>query len=54
MEIDLGLFKGVQATRALLEHELFENEANRRWIYHPRQHEVALALEDELRVSRPF
>ena len=42
MEIDLGLFQGIQATRALLEHELFENEVNRHWIYHPRQGEVAL------------
>jgi hypothetical protein len=48
MEIDLGLFRTVQATRALLEHELFENEANRRWIYHPWQDEVARTLEDEL------
>ena len=49
MEIDLGLFRSVQATRALLEHELFENEANRRWLYHQWQDEVTRTLEDELK-----
>lgn len=44
-EIDLSLFKTVQATRELLEQELFENPNNRRWISHPRQAEVAARLE---------
>jgi len=47
-EIDLSLFKTVQATRALLERELFENSNNRRWIFHPRQAEVVAQLEDVL------
>jgi len=49
MEIDLGLFKTVQASRELLERELFENTANRRWLYHPKQSEVACTLDDELK-----
>lgn len=47
-EIDLSLFKTVQATRELLEQELFENLNNRRWIFHPRQAEVAARLEKTL------
>jgi len=47
-EIDLSLFKTVQATRELLEHELFENPNNRQWIFHPRQDEVAARLEKAL------
>lgn len=47
-EIDLSLFKTVQATRKQLEQELFENQNNRRWIFHPRQAEVAARLEKTL------
>lgn len=47
-EIDLSLFKSVQATRELLEQELFENPNNRRWIFHPRAAEVAEQLQKTL------
>lgn len=49
MEIDLRIFKTVQASRELLERELFENGANRRWLYHPRHAEVACTLEGNLK-----
>ena len=48
IEIDLGVFKNIQASRELLEQELFDNAQNRRWIYHPRQVEVASRLMAQL------
>jgi len=51
VEIDLGVFKSVQASRELLEHELFGNHLNRRWIYHPRQAEVAARLRTQLQAQ---
>lgn len=50
-EIDLSLFKTVQATRELLERELFENPNNRHWIFHPRQVEVAERLQEVLQAK---
>lgn len=51
IEINLGLFKSVQASRELLEQELFENAQNRQWIYHPRQAEVATRLRAQLQTK---
>lgn len=51
IEINLGLFKSIQASRELLEHELFENAKNRQWIYHPRQAEVATRLRAQLQTK---
>lgn len=50
-EIDLGLFKSIQASRELLEHELFDNAQNRQWIYHPRQAEVAMRLSAQVQTK---
>ena len=49
MEIDLSRFKSTQATRELLEAELFLNPENRRWIFHPRQPDVSERLERNYR-----
>ncbi len=51
VEIDLGVFKSLQASRELLEYELFGNTLNRRWIYHTRQDEVAARLRTQLQAQ---
>jgi hypothetical protein len=51
VEIDLSRFKSTQATQELLERELFFNPDNRRWICHPRQHEVSEKLRAQLQVK---
>lgn len=51
MEIELSRFKSTQATRELLEAELFLNPENRRWIFHPRQAEVSERLRAQLQVK---
>lgn len=51
VEIDLGRFKSTQATRELLEAELFLNPKNRSWIFHPRQAEVSERLRAQLQVK---
>lgn len=51
VEIDLGLFKSVQASRERLEYELFDNTRNRRWIFHPRENEVTARLQIQLQAS---
>ncbi len=51
IEIDLGVFKNIQASRELLEYELFENPLNRRWIYHPRQDEAIARLRTKLQAK---
>lgn len=48
VEIDLSRFKTIQATRELLDAELFLNPENRRWIYHPRQPAVSEKLRAQL------
>ncbi|MDX8399941.1 MAG: competence protein CoiA family protein, partial [Gallionellaceae bacterium] len=36
MQINLEQFKSMQASRALLERAIFEDESIRQWIYHPK------------------
>lgn len=47
-EIDLGIFKTRQASRALVEEAVFRQPRNRRWIYHPRMTDVEAALRARL------
>lgn len=47
-EIDLGIFKTRQASRALVEEAVFRQAGNRRWIYHPRVPDVEAALHARL------
>ncbi|BAL23677.1 hypothetical protein AZKH_1355 [Azoarcus sp. KH32C] len=35
LEVDLSIFKTVQATRERVEEALFDNRTNRRWLLHP-------------------
>lgn len=36
LEIDLSVFKSVQATRKGIEEALFKDNGNRRWLFHPK------------------
>ena len=47
-QINLNQFKTRQATRALLEKALFEDESIRQWIYHPKQQETLIELQAKL------
>ena len=47
-QINLSQFKTKQATRALLEKALFEDESIRQWIYHPKQQETLIELQAKL------
>jgi hypothetical protein len=48
LHIDLGAFKTVQATRQRLEHAIFREPGNRRWIHHPRLEAAKARLQLEL------
>ena len=51
VEIELSRFKSTQATRELLEAELFLNPENRRWIFHPRQPDISEKLRAQLQLK---
>lgn len=47
-QININQFKNRQATRALLENALFEDDSIRQWIYHPKQQETLIELQTKL------
>lgn len=48
LEIDLSVFKTVQATRKLIEEALFEYGSNRRWLFHPKHAAAETAARERL------
>lgn len=50
LEIDLSVFKTTQATRKLVEEALFQNSANRRWLFHPKLAAAEATVRERLQV----
>lgn len=49
IEINLSIFQTQRATREKLEQELFKNDGNRHWVWHPKQEIVCQQLQTRLK-----